>query len=232
MKDHTHINFITIIFTLLIKYWYIWPIIISYKIIPKILKSNSFKGWDGELTVKLGQWLFLDKKTYHVFNNVFLPNFDGGTTEIDHIIVSIYGIFVVETKNMNGWIYGKEKEPTWTQVFFSKKFPFQNPLRQNHKHIMTISEILKIPKDKFHSIAFFIGDCKLKTKMPENVLSKSYTKYIKSKTKKILTEKEVSTIVEGITAYKLPSNRKTKNKHIQYIKNTKKQNSRTYTKLY
>jgi hypothetical protein len=67
----------------------------------------------------------------------------------------------------------------------------------------------------------FIGDCKLKTKMPENVLLKGYTKYIKSKTEKILTEKEVSTIVEGITAYKLPSNRKTKNKHIQYVKSIK-----------
>ena len=86
-----------------------------------------YKGWDGELTVKLGQWLFLNKKTYHVFNNVTLPMLDGGTTQIDHIIVSVYGIFVVETKNMNGWIYGKEKEPKWTQVFFSKKFPLGSP---------------------------------------------------------------------------------------------------------
>ena len=180
--------------------------------------KTLYKGWDGELTVKLMQWWYLDKKTYHVFNNVTLPNFGGGTTEIDHIIVSIYGIFVVETKNMNGWIYGNAKEPKWTQVFFSKKFPFQNPLRQNYKHIKTISEILKIPENKFHSIIFFVGSCKLQRNMPENVLSKGYTKYIKSKTGKILTEKEVSNIVEGITAYKLPSSFKTKRKHIQYIK--------------
>ncbi len=51
----------------------------------KILKA-WYKGWDGELTVKFGQWLYLDKKTYHVFNNVTLPNFGGGTTQIDHII--------------------------------------------------------------------------------------------------------------------------------------------------
>ena len=180
-----------------------------------------YKGWDGELTVKLMQWRYLDKKTYHVFNNITLPNFGGGTTQIDHIIVSVYGIFVVETKNMNGWIYSNEKDPKWTQVFFSKKYPFQNPLRQNHKHIKTISEILKIPENKFHSVIMFIGDCKLKTNMPENVLLKGYTKYIKSKTEKILTDHEVTSIGEGIKAYRLPSNLKTKIKHIRYVKNIK-----------
>ena len=177
-----------------------------------------YKGWDGELTVRLGQWLFLDKKTYHVFNNVTLPLFGGGTTQIDHIIISVYGIFVVETKNMKGLIYGNAKDPTWTQIVFIKRYPFQNPLRQNYKHIKTISEILKIPEDKFHSIIFFIGNCKLQRNMPENVLSKGYTKYIKSKTEKILTEKEVSNIVDGIKAYRLPSSFKTKRKHIRYVK--------------
>ena len=129
---------------------------------------------------------------------------------------------------MNGWIYGKEKEPTWTQVFFKKKYTFPNPLRQNYKHTKSISELLKIPEDKFHSIIFFIGDdCVLKTKMPENVLLKGYTKYIKNKTEKILTGKKVSTIVEGITAYKLPSSFKTKRAHINHVKNIKENKSQT-----
>ena len=46
--------------------------------------------------------------------------------------------------------------------------------------------------------------------MPDNVLLKGYTKYIKNKTEKILTEKEVTNIIEGITAYRLPNNSKTK----------------------
>ena len=62
--------------------------------------KGLYKGWDGELTVKLMQWWYLDKKTYHVFNNVTLPMFDGGTTQIDHIIVSVHGVFAVETKNI------------------------------------------------------------------------------------------------------------------------------------
>ena len=187
-----------------------------------------YKGWDGESTTRLCQWLYLNKKIYHVFNNVILPNSGGGTTEIDHIIVSIYGIFVVETKNMKGWIYGNAKDPKWTQIVYIKRYPFQNPLRQNYKHMKTISEILKIPEDKFHSIVFFIGNCKLQRNMPENVLLKGYTKYIKSKTEKILTEKEVSNIVEGITAYKLPSSFKTKRKHINHVKNIKENKSKIH----
>ena len=190
--------------------------------------KNRYKGWDGELTVKLMQWLYLDKKTYHVFNNITLPTFGRGTTQIDHIIVSVYGIFVVETKNMDGWICGKEKDRTWTQVFPNKKkHIFQNPIHQNYKHFKTISEILKIPENKFHPVIMFIGDCELKTNMPENVLLKGYTKYIKNKTEKILTEKQVSSIIEGITAYKLPSSSKTKKEHINHINNIKENKSQT-----
>ena len=127
---------------------------------------------------------------------------------------------------MNGWIYGNEKDSTWTQTFFKKKYKFQNPLRQNYKHIKTISEILKIPENKFHPIIMFIGECELKTNMPENVLLKGYTKYIKSKTEKILTEKEISNIVEGITAYKLPSSFKIRRKHINHVKNIKENKSK------
>ena len=58
--------------------------------------------------------------------------------------------------------------------------------------------------------------------VPENVLLKGYTKYIKSKTEKILTDHEVTSISEGIKAYRLPSNLKTKIKHIRYVKSIKK----------
>ena len=180
-----------------------------------------FKGWNGELTVKLMNWWYLDKKIYHTINNVYLPTFGRGITQIDHIIVSIYGIFVVETKNYNGWIQGNQYEKNWTQTFPSIKFPFQNPLHQNYGHIKNVSEILKIPVNKFHSIVMFIGEnCEFKTEMPNNVLLKGYIKYIKSKTEKILTEKEVTNTIEGIKTYRKPNNSKTKREHYEYIKNT------------
>lgn len=186
---------------------------------------NNFKSWLGELEIRFIYWIALDKKIYHKFHNITLPTSDGGSTQIDYIIISVYGIFVVEIKTMNGWIYGQEKEPTWTQVFFKKKYIFQNPILQNYKHTKTISELIKIPEEKLISIIAFNGKCKFKKKMPHYVLFKYYASYIKNKTKRILTEKEVSTIIECIKAYRLPSNRKTKNKHIQYVKSIKKTNS-------
>jgi len=50
---------------------------------------NDFKGWSGELQVGLIQWWYLDKRIYHMFKNIFLPILDGGTTQIDHVIVSV-----------------------------------------------------------------------------------------------------------------------------------------------
>ena len=64
--------------------------------------------------------------------------------------------------------------------------------------------------------------------MPHYVLFKHYASYIKNKTKRILTEKEVSNIVEGITAYKLPSSFKTKRKHINHVKNIKENKSKIH----
>jgi hypothetical protein len=95
-------------------------------VVVMILKSPWFKGWLGELQINLITRFFLSEKIYHLIKNVTIPA-DGGTTQIDHVIVSIFGIFVVETKNMKGWIFGKEKDTYWTQKIFRQSHKFQNP---------------------------------------------------------------------------------------------------------
>lgn len=97
---------------------------------------------------------------------------DGSTTQIDHVIVSRYGIFMIEARNMKGWIFGSEKAAQWTQSLpGGRKFRFQNPLRQNCRHTRILSEFLGIDHGLFHSIVMFWGECTFKTEMPENVLS-------------------------------------------------------------
>jgi restriction system protein len=81
--------------------------------------ANIFKGWIGEKTAQFGMWLKLDKNTYRRFHNLILPT-ENGTTQIDHVLLSVYGIFVVETKNYEGWIYGDKTQREWTQVFLRK----------------------------------------------------------------------------------------------------------------
>jgi hypothetical protein len=155
------------------------------------------KGWTGELKTKLSQALFLDLNEYHVFNNVILSA-SHGTTQVDHIIVSRYGIFVIETKNTDGWIYGKSSDDYWTKVFFKKKIKFQNPLRQNYLHEKTIADNLKISLNVIFPVIVFWGKCQFKTNMPENVLNNNLTPYIKSKKISLLHDQEVERICKEL----------------------------------
>jgi restriction system protein len=106
------------------------------------------KGWTGELQTKLTDFLFLDPKEYHNFNNVIIKT-GSRTTQIDHIIVSKYGLFVLETKNKEGWIFGNQSDDQWTQVLGIKKYKFQNPLHQNYLHTKSLAELFKIDIRKY-----------------------------------------------------------------------------------
>ncbi|WP_265734799.1 nuclease-related domain-containing protein [Marinobacter guineae] len=81
--------------------WYLLPL----AIMTGLIKSPWFKGKFGEFLVNLSARWFLDKSRYRLIKNVTLPTEDG-TTQIDHVPVSEFGVFVVETKNMRGWIFG------------------------------------------------------------------------------------------------------------------------------
>ncbi|MEM9051881.1 MAG: nuclease-related domain-containing protein [Bacteroidota bacterium] len=140
---------------------------------------SKLKGWFGEKVVAVGMWAFLDKQVYRRFHDVIVST-SNGTTQIDHILVSQYGIFVIETKNMQGWIFGSEQQASWTQSLYGKKYKFQNPLRQNYRHIKCLAEYLQLEESFFHSVVFFIGECSFKTSMPENVLNEGLSSYINS----------------------------------------------------
>lgn len=96
----------------------------------------------------------LPKGRYIVLNDLMLMT-GKYLTQIDHIVVSIYGIFVIETKNYQGEIRGRERGEKWTQVVHGKKFPFHNPFRQNYAHIQALKELLELEEDIFISMATF-----------------------------------------------------------------------------
>lgn len=158
-----------------------WPsfvAIIAIFIMLKILGSARFKGWFGERAVSRGLSQ-LDPTTYHTFHDLYLPRPDGqGTTQLDHVVVSPFGIFVIETKNYKGWIFGSEKQPQWTQQIYRQKNRFQNPLHQNDLHVRALVESLALPRAVFLPLVFFIGDAQFKTPMPPNVLNKGLTSWI------------------------------------------------------
>ncbi len=183
--------------------------------------KSTFKGFLGETVINVAMWLKLEKDVYHRLNNITLPLANGGSTQIDHVIVSVYGIFVIETKNYKGWIYGKETQRQWTQAFPNgSKYKFQNPLRQNYLHIKTLADLLDLELRYFHSMIAFIGECELKTRdeLPEHVLTSGMVSYVKKKQDKLLTEDEVASIVEQINSNRFSKSWRTNRQHKAYLK--------------
>lgn len=184
--------------------------------------KSLLKGWLGETMTNITTWVGLDNKTYHRLNNITLPKSKGLTTQIDHIIVSKFGIFVIETKNYQGWIFGAENQEQWTQVFQNgKKFQFYNPIRQNYGHIKTLSQLLALDLSYFYSIIWFGSGCEIKTKseLPDFVLNQGLLSYIKSKNKILFTDKEVAQIVEIIKNNKFDKGLTTYLMHKENVKN-------------
>jgi hypothetical protein len=171
----------------------------------------------GEVQGTLAKKIFLDPNVYVDINNVAIstPN---GTTQIDHVIVSRHGVFVVETKNMDGWIFGDEKSPQWTQSIFGKKYKFQNPLHQNYRHTKALSEFLGIDHNKFLSVIMFWGECEFKTSLPANVMTKGYTSYIRSHSAVLFSEREVHEIAAALKDGMLPKSWATRRHHVASLR--------------
>ncbi len=183
------------------------------------MDAAGLKGLAGEMEVNQGLHLKLDKSVYTNHSDITLPLEDGGTTQVDHIVVSDFGIFVIETKNMTGWIFGNEKQRKWTQTIGRSRHPFQNPLRQNYMHTKTLANLLDLPHEYFQSIVVFTSKAKLKTRMPENVGHlDEMINYLLSFDKTVLKEIskiEVSTLIDKI---KLASGHTTNRDHVDYLK--------------
>jgi hypothetical protein len=209
------IALITPIFSQMFKdFWYFIPLFI----ILILLKSPWFKGIFGEFMVNVSAQLLLDNKKYHLIKNITLPTADG-STQIDHIIVSQYGVFVVETKNMKGWIFGSATQKMWTQKIYRRTHKFQNPLHQNYKHTKTLEALLGLNQAQIFSVIVFVGDSTFKTKMPQNVTyGKGYIRFIKSKSRRILSEFEVQNVIENIAQNRLSKSFKTNRTHIKHVK--------------
>ena len=152
-----------------------------------------FKGWIGEQKTEFNLRFSLDKKLYRRFHDVIIPS-SNGTTQVDHILVSPFGLFIVETKNKMGWIYGSESQSKWTQVIYGKKYSFQNPLRQTHRHKKVLSKFLDLNESNIETIVYFNGDSTFKTELPSNVLSSGLGRYIKQFKDTILSNEEVERI--------------------------------------
>lgn len=98
---------------------------------------------------------------YHVFNNVLIKT-KGGTTQIDHVVISNYGIFVIETKSYKGMIFGDCNGKNWTQVLYSKsgmqRYQFYSPFLQNYGHLRNLYKLFNLDCKYFLGLIVFTSD--------------------------------------------------------------------------
>ena len=168
--------------------------------------------------------------------NLYLPRKNGKTSEIDVLIIHSKGLFVIESKNYSGWIFGNEKQRQWTQTLpisygRSHKEYFYNPILQNQAHIRALRPLINdnIP---IYSIIAFSDNCTLKkVTVNSDVLVTQYDKLryellyrIGNLQSEILNETEIEEIYEKL----LPYSQVTNDVKIQHIKNINLSNKEIY----
>lgn len=223
---------VLIILTLSVITVIILPIYIGYRRSTyKIASGNGFiktvfnSGNYGEfLTFKE-----IEKLGYpnRLMTNIYISKEDGLTTEVDLIMVAETGIYVFESKNYSGWIYGDENQKYWRQTFKNrKKFKFFNPIWQNSGHISALKYALENDDDSFYkSYIIFSKRCTLKkiklTSHNIKVIKRnklvSCIKKDMLRSKKILSIDNITEIYNLLIKYCLVDDR-IKQEHIDGIK--------------
>lgn len=124
----------------------------------------------GEARVRQLLTTYCQNRDAHVLNNITLRLENSSTTQIDHVLITTKGIFVIETKHYNWWIFANYKSPKWTQHTYMEKFTFQNPILQNYKHVKAIQKLFDFINPQYiHNIVVFSGAGIFKTIKPNNV---------------------------------------------------------------
>ena len=205
---------VSLLLGLILPFWWVLPLLLAFA----WLQSPTGKGWFGEALLHLVLRLALPRAHYHLRRNVTLPTADG-TTQIDHVVISRHGIFVIETKNYAGWIFGKVSDKTWTQKFPRRSHTFQNPLRQNYKHVRTLAELTDADENALFSLIVFVGAATFKTPMPPNVTQVSgCLDFIRARTATLLDDAEVARLVAAIDHGRVAPSRRADAAHVAHVR--------------
>ena len=208
-----------LLLTTLSTLWPLLALVAALAVLGAVLRHPRVKGWRGERRVRRMIREELNPHLYADLHNVTLPTADGGSTQIDHLIFSPYGVFVLETKNLKGWIFGSERQAEWTQkIHPNHSQKFQNPLRQNYLHTQTVRAVLGLPADQVHSVVAFVGESQFKTDMPPQVLQgQAFIGYILQFQQQIWGPEEMQGLIDTLEQHRLATTRATDQAHVAQV---------------
>lgn len=167
------------------------------------------RGQVGEL--KINQMLnTLSRSEYTSFHNLYIPspsNKKRPFSEVDHIVVSRYGVFVIETKSYTGEIDAKREWKNW--YYSHDRIGFENPINQNKRHVYDLKKFLSLNSSHLHSLVFFANGNSFKHRLPPNVHNRNFLKPITSRRQPTLGTIQVELINAELTALASPDYRET-----------------------
>ena len=192
----------------------------------RIYPKTSYEEWAGHA----GELIVDDilrrlPRGFVPLSDIMIKKADGGTSQIDHVVLSEFGIFVIETKNYQGWIFGKESAEQWMQVIYERKYPFRNPVKQNWGHVYALKGLLSsmFPDITYFPIVVFAGSATLKdieASVPviyEDELLQTIKAYCGEGAKKCLSLEQVAQINEALEAASI-DDMASRNAHNQRIR--------------
>lgn len=211
------------------------------KPIVKKEKSSIRKGELGEykINIQLAQL----PKMYKYLTDIMITNEKSrsGYSQIDHVVITPYGIFVIETKNVQGTIYGGKNRKQW---LVNGKIRFMNPFIQNYGHIQALKRKLPMEVNDIFSIVSFTKRCTFRldeldyrkiasdelvvydVELSEFINRKISVQKLTNK-KSILTERQINEIYESLLQANI-TDEELRKAHIRALQgNTNEKNQKT-----
>lgn len=212
------------------------PFLLPFLLLARIIllkdKYPEIKGSKGEKYVK--RLLEELDSSYTVFHDLYVPNKQGSTTQIDHVVTSPFGIFVIETKHYDGWIFGNEKQKYWTQVIYKRKEKFYNPIWQNFGHIEALRNYMG--KGDFQPIQSIIAFSSQSTfKFKDDFTSAKVIQFpllvrvIKEWNIQRISQlelQEINRVLEGLLVHDKKEKKQMKKQHVMALKNNQNEKLR------
>jgi len=203
-----------------LKYFFSNPFVILFFIVVIIVAifNKQIIGWFGEHWTKQALKK-LPKNEYKILNDVFIET-NGITHQIDHVVVSSYGIFSIETKQYNGFITGNKYDKNWIRHAGKNKYYYTNPIRQNYGHVKAVCQFLNISEDYVHNIVSIPSDCKINISDDgETCIYSTLLRRILAYKYKVLNNyKELAEKLENGNI----TNSDIRREHVHYVRNIKK----------
>ncbi|MBO8155604.1 MAG: NERD domain-containing protein [Bacillaceae bacterium] len=207
----------------------------------KNIKGKNFKKYNEKVASRKGELgeykidIQLDQlpKGYKYLSDIMVenPKSKSGYSQIDHVVINPFGIFVVETKNYQGTIYGGKNRKQWS---VNGKFNMMNPFNQNHGHIEALKSLLDHKyKDFFISMVSFTKRCTIKVDLELRKIQSDQliiydvelSEYIHRKTldlkrkygKELITQEEINKIYDTVAKANI-TDETIRQRHIELLK--------------